>query len=183
LVDYTYQEYHQSERVHIVMKLMLRDMLEKQLLDSDGIEATQQDTATEVAGVQARDVNGLINRQARIKSMEQLQQDAELTALKALDQKVPALLAKYDERYYNEGEKALRAGHTEEAVENFLCYWYTFRGQMDENRSRHIAEVVKRHTGLELSPSDAAPISQGWQMEMAARASGATEVMSLETAR
>lgn len=158
LVDYTYQEYHLSASVHIVMKLTLRDMLEKQLLDSDDMESTEQDKATEIAGVQPRDVNGIINRQARMKTQEQLQQDAELAALKSIDEKIPALLAKYDQRYYNEGEKALDAGHTEDAVENFLCYWYTFRGQMDENRAQHIRDVVKQYTGLDLGAS-ASPLT------------------------
>jgi len=158
IVDYTYQEYHLSAKAHIVMKLTLRDMLEKQLLGSDGIESNEQDKATEIAGIQGRDVNGLLNRQARIKTIEQLQQDAEHTALKAIDEKVPALLAKYDQRYYNEGEKALNVGHTEDAVENFLCYWYTFRGRMDENRAQHILEVVNGYTGFDLD-SSASPLT------------------------
>jgi hypothetical protein len=183
LVDYTYQEYHLSASVHIGMKLTLRDMLEKQLLASEDIEKTEQDTAKEIAGALAGDVNGIINRQPRIKTQEQMQQDAELAALKSIDEKLPALLAKYDQRYYDEGEKALQAGHTDDAVENFLCYWYTFRGQMDENRSRHIVEVVKQYTGLELSPSDSVLVSQGWQLDMASRAPGTTGVMLFEIAR
>ena len=153
LVDYTYQEYRLSSKVQIAMKLTLRDMLEKQLLGSEPIESTEQDTATEIAGVQPKDVNGVINRQPRIKTQEQLQQDAELAALKSIDEKIPALLAKYDQRYYSEGEKALEAGHTQEAVENFLCYWYTFRGQIEEHRAQHIRDVVKQYTGLELGGS------------------------------
>jgi hypothetical protein len=153
LVDYTYQEYHLSSKVQIAMKLALRDMLEKQLLGSDDIESAEQDTATEIAGVQPRDINGIINRQARMKTQEQLQQDAELAALKSIDQKIPPLIAKYDQRYYNEGEKALGAGHTDDAVENFLCYWYTFRGQMDEKRAQHIRQLVKLYTGFDLDAS------------------------------
>jgi len=150
LVNYTYQEYHLSADVHIGMKLTLRDMLEKQLLASDDIESFEQDKATEIAGVQDRDVNGIINRQAHIKTQEQLQQDAELDALKSIDRKILALLAKYDQRYYNEGEKALQAGHTDDAVESFLCYWYTLRGQIEESRAQHIRDVVKQYTGLDL---------------------------------
>jgi len=150
LVDYTYQEYHLSAKAHIAMKLEMRDMLEKQLLGSDAVEATEQDNATEIAGVQIKDNKGLINRQARIKPTEQLERDAQLDALKALDDKIPHLLSNYIHRYYNEGEKALGQGHASEAVENFLCYWFSFRGQMDEKRSQRIREVVKLNTGLDL---------------------------------
>jgi len=153
IVDYTYQEYHLDNKAHIAMKLEIRDMLEKRLLGSDAVEATEEAKATEIDGVQSRDVNGLLNRQARIKTTQQLQQDADLDALKALDGKVPALLAKYDQRFYNEGEKAWGEGRTDEAVENFLCYWFTFRGQMDENRAQHIREVVKGYIGLDLGAS------------------------------
>lgn len=159
-VAYTYQEYHLSARAHIVLRLEIRDMLEKQLLGSDEVDSTEQDKDTEVAGVHANDVKGLINRQARIKTPEQLARDAELEALKAVDAKVPALLADYVHRYYREAERALGEGRPWDAVENFLCYWYTFRGQMDENRSRHIIEVVKQNTGLDLSTSDSVMASQ-----------------------
>ncbi len=150
-VDYTYQEYHLSASAHITMHLEFRDMLEKQLLGSDEVDINRQDKATEVAGVQERDVNGLINRPARIKTPEQLLREAERDGLKALDEKVPALLAKYTERYYNEGEKMLAEGRTGDALENFVCYWYTFRGRMDEKRSQHIREVVKLYTGFDLN--------------------------------
>jgi hypothetical protein len=159
-VDYTYQEYHLSARAHIVLRLEIRDMLEKQLLGYDEVDKSEQDKAIEIAGVHASDVNGHINQQARIKTTEELARDAEREALNAVDAKVPALLADYVHRYYRQGENALGEGRPWDAVENFLCYWYTFRGQMDESRSRHIIEVVKQHTGLDLSTSDSVMASQ-----------------------
>lgn len=150
LVDYTYQEYHLRASVTINMNLEIRDMLEKQLLGSDKVETIKMDKATEIAGVRDRDLNGLTSRPARMKSQEQLQQEAERDALKALDEKVQALLAKYTQRYFNEGEKALREGRRDDALENFVCYWYTFRGPMDETRSQHIRETVKMYTGFDL---------------------------------
>jgi hypothetical protein len=153
-VDYTYQEYHLNAKAHIVLKLEVRDMLEKRLLGSDEIESTEQEKATEIAGVHASDVNGLINRQARIMTPEQLARDAELDALKAVDAKVPTLLANYVHRYYKQGERALGEGRPFDAVENFICYWYTFRGQMDEKRSQHIRDVVRQNNGIELDTSD-----------------------------
>ena len=160
ITDYTYQEYHLSSTAHIAMKLEIRDMLEKHLLASDEVESTRQDKATEVAGVQGRDVNGLIDRQPRLKTPEQLLQEAQLDVLKALDQKVPALLDKYVQRYYKEGEKALGEGRTSDAVENFLCYWYTFRAQMDDKRSQHMREVVKLYTGFDLNAPESLVASQ-----------------------
>jgi hypothetical protein len=157
LADYTYQEYHLSATATINMNLEIRDMLEKQLLGSDKVEMIRQDKATEIAGVRDKDVNGLINRPGRMKSQEQLVREAERDGLKALDEKVQALLARYTQRYYNEGEKALREGRRDDALENFVCYWYTFRGPMDEIRSQHIRETVKEYAGFDLNA--AGPLS------------------------
>lgn len=157
VVDYTYQEYHLNARARIAMRLELRDMLQRQLLSSDEVESTQQDTATEIAGVQPRDVNGFLNRPPRMKTSERLLQDAELDALKTLDKKVPALLAPYLDRYYAEGEQALGEARMADAAENFICYWYTFRGQINEKRAEHIQDVVKQFTGLDLRASDSLP--------------------------
>lgn len=151
VVDYAYQEYHLSNSAHITMRLEFRDMLEKQLLGSDEVDIIRQDKATEIAGVQGTDINGLLNRPARLNSPQQLLQEAEIDALKALDEKVPALLSKYTDRYYNEGEKALSEGSTGDALENFVCYLYTFRDRMDDKHSERIRQVVKQYTGLDLS--------------------------------
>jgi hypothetical protein len=148
--DYTYQEYHRTASAHITMHLEFRDMLDKELLGSDDVDIRQQDKADEVAGVHEKDVNGLINRPARIKTPDELLKEAELDALKALDAKVPVLLAKFTDRYYNAGERELGELRTNDALENFLCYWYTFGGQFDKKRSDRIREVVKLYTGLDL---------------------------------
>lgn len=150
VVDYTYQEYHLRNSAHITIRLQFLDQLEKRPIGSDeGVDVTRQDEAIETTGVQQTDVNGLTNRPPRVKSPEQLLQEAENDALKSLDEKVPALLSKYTERYYNEGEKALSEGRIDDALENFICYWYTFRDRMDEKHSQRIREVVKQYSGLE----------------------------------
>ena len=48
----------------------------------------------------------------------------------------------YIHRYYSGGEKALAPRHTNDAVENFFCYWHTFRGHIDGKHSHHIREVA-----------------------------------------
>jgi hypothetical protein len=149
--DYVYQEYHLSARARITMNLEIRDMLEKQLLGSDSLDVLRQEEATEIAGVRDRDVNNLINRPARMKSAEQMIRESERDALQGLDEKVQALMTKYIQRFYSEGEKALREGRNDDALENFLCYWFTFRGRMDQKQSDHIREVTKQITGFDLS--------------------------------
>lgn len=150
IVEYHYQVYNLSNSAHIVMHLELRDYMEKQLLGSADVDVRKDDKATEVSGVHTGDVNGLINRPPRLKTTDQLVTEAELDALKELDQKVPQLLAKYTERYYKEGEKALGEQRPDDALENFICYWYTFHDRMDEKHDQRVREVVRQYTGLDL---------------------------------
>lgn len=157
VVDYHYQEYHLRTTARIALKLELRDMLQGQLTSSDEVESTQQDIATEIAGVQPKDVNGFLNQPSRMRTSEQLLRDAELDALKTLDKKVPTLLAPYLDRYYAEGEQALSERRIGDAAENFICYWYTFSGHMDKGRAQQIQEVVKQYTGLDMGTSDSLP--------------------------
>jgi hypothetical protein len=151
--DYTYQEYNLATRAHISMNVEIRDMLEKQLIGSESVDTTRGEKATEISGVRDRDVNNLINRPARLKSTEQTLRESERNGIQALDEKIQSWMTKYIQRYYNEGEKALREGRNDEALENFLCYWFTFRGRMDQRFSQHIAEVVKQMTGFDLNPA------------------------------
>jgi hypothetical protein len=151
VVEYHYQEYNLSNSAHITMHLAFRDYMDKRLLGSDDVDVPKQDKATETSGVHEGDVNGLMNRAARLKTTEQLLQDDESDALKELDQKVPAMLAKFTERYYNEGEKELREGQFDDALENFVCYWFTVQDRMDDKHAQRIDDVVKTYTGLDLN--------------------------------
>lgn len=147
---YTYQEFQLAVRALIKMNLEIRDQIEKQLLGADNIQATDQRTGMEIAGVRDKDVSNLMNRQARLPTAEQLLRDCEKKALEALDDKVRNLVTQYLQRFYNEGEKALSEGRTEDALENFLCYWYSFRGRLTEAQSKVIRDAVKSYTGFDL---------------------------------
>ena len=155
--DYTYQEFHMSVRALIRMDLEIRDMLGKQLYGSQVIETADQRSQIEIAGVRDKDVNHLINKPVRLPSAEQLLRQSERKALELLDDKVRLLVNQYLQRFYAEGEKALQEGRTEDALENFLCHWYFFRGRLEENQSRRIQELVKRAIGLDLSTSATVP--------------------------
>lgn len=133
------------------MNLEVRDMLEKQLLGAETIESTDQRSQVETAGVRDKDINHLINRPARLPVPEQLLRECERKALEGLDDKVKRLVTQYLQRFYSEGEKALREGRTEDAVENLLCHWFAFRGRVDESQSKRIRDVVKQATGFDLS--------------------------------
>lgn len=150
--EYTYQEFHLSVRALIHTNLEMRDMLEKLLLGSDVIEAADKKSDVEISGVREKDLN-LLNRAARLPSAEQLLQQCQRLALEQLDEKVPRLVSQYLQRFYAEGEKALREGRAEDALENFLCHWFFFRGRLDEDQSRRIVELVKREIGLDLTTS------------------------------
>lgn len=151
IADYTYQEFHLGVRALIRMNLELRDMLEKQLLGQQLVETNRQQSQVEIAGVREKDVNHLTNKPARLPSAEQLLRECERNTLELLDEKVRLLVSQYLNRFYAEGEKALREGRTEDALENFLCHWHSFRGRLEESQSRRIRELVKREMGLDLS--------------------------------
>ena len=154
LVDYSYQEYHLSNSAHITLRLVLRDMLEQQVLASDEVDISRHVEGIEIAGAREADVNGLMNQPAHMNTPEQELDEAEHDALQALDEKVPGLLAKYTERYYKEGEKALAEGRITDGLENLICYWFTFVGRMDERHAQRIREVVKQNLGLEFPTSE-----------------------------
>jgi len=153
--DYTYQQYELTRRAVIRMNLELRDMLEKQLISDDKIEVVDKRTGVEIAGVRDKDVNQLINKPARLPSADAVLQDAQRVALTQLDEKLNQLVAPYVQRFYAEGEKALRDNRVEDAVENFLCHWYFFRGRLPEEQSKTIRTLVKRECGLDLLPGTA----------------------------
>jgi hypothetical protein len=151
IVDYTYQEYHLTSRAAIKIKLDLRDMIEKQLIASELVEAEQVDNQVEVANVRPTDSNNLINRTARLKKPEDMLRFVEREALQKLDEKAKKLSQLYLQRFYNEGERALKDGRKDDAVENFLSHWFAFRGQVDEKQAERIRGVVKEITGCELN--------------------------------
>jgi hypothetical protein len=153
--DYTYQQYELTRRAVIKMNLELRDMLEKQLISADKIEVEDKKTGIEMAGVRDKDVNQLLNKPARLPSADQLLQDSQRVALQQLDEKLNQLVAPYVQRFYAEGEKALRDNRVEDAVENFLCHWYFFRGRLPEEQSRTIRTLIKQECGLDLIPGTA----------------------------
>ncbi len=155
--DYTYQEYHLAVRALIKMNLELRDMLEKQLLGSEAIEASEENKQVEIAGVREKDVNNLMNKSARLPPVEQALQECNRKALQQVDDKVPRVVTQYLNRFYAEGMKALREGRSEEAVENFLCHWFFFRGRVNETQSQQIRDHVRFHTGLDLTAIALAP--------------------------
>ena len=148
--EYTYQEFQLTVRALVKMNLEIRDQIEKQLLGADNIQATDQRTGVEISGVRDKDVSNLMNRQARLPTAEQLLRDCEKKAVEAVDDKVRTLVTKYLQRFYNEGEKALGEDRTEDAIENFLCHWYSFRGRLDENQAKVIRDAVKSYTGFDL---------------------------------
>lgn len=153
--DYTYQQYELTRKAVVHMNLELRDMLEKLLISSDQIEVVDQRKGVEIGGVRDRDINQLINKQARLPSADMLLAENHKIALQQLDDKLNQLVTPYFQRFYAEGEKALRENRTEDAVENFLCHWYFYRGRLPEEQSRTIRTLIKKECGLDLSPGTA----------------------------
>jgi hypothetical protein len=157
IADYTYQEFQLTVRGLIKLNLEVRDYLEKQLLGSDPISAAQERSQVEVVGVKDKDVNQLTNKAARLPSVDQLSRECERDALQQVDDKVRTLVQRYLQRFYQEGEKALRENRREDAAENFLCHWHLMRGRMDEKQAQVVRDTVKAVTGLDVAATSGTP--------------------------
>lgn len=159
ITDYTYQEFQLSVRALVKMNLEVRDMLEKQLLGAETIEKGDKKVGVEIAGVREKDVNHLFNKPARLPASDQLLRESERNALEEVDDKVQRLMGQYLQRFYKEAEKALQEGRADDAMENFLCHWFFFRGRLEESQARRIQDLVRQHIGLDLSAVGALPSS------------------------
>lgn len=157
ITDYTYQEFQLKVRALVKMNLEVRDYLEKQLIGSDSISVADERPGVEIAGVRDKDVNQLMNKTARLPTAEQVARDCERNALQQVDDKVRALVNQYLQRFYEEGEKALRENRLEDAAENYLCHWFLMRGRMDEKQAQRIRDTVKALTGLDISTTVGTP--------------------------
>lgn len=155
--DYSYQELQLSVSALVKLNLEMRDMLEKQLLGSEAVEKADKKSTVEIAGVRDKDVNHLFNKPARLPAAEQILRECERSALEQMDAKVQRLVTQYLQRFHAEAEKALREGRAEDALENFLCHWYFFRGRLEEKQSRQILDLVKSQLGIDLNAAAAAP--------------------------
>lgn len=154
---YTYQEFQLKVRALVQMNLEVRDYLEKQLLASDTIAASDEKSQVEISGVRDRDVNNLMNRSAKLPPADQLARECERKSLEQVDEKTRALIGQYLQRFYMEGEKALRENRLEDAVENFICHWYLMRGRTDDKQTQRIRDAVKLATGLDITAASVAP--------------------------
>ena len=70
--------------------------------------------------------------------------------LEKLEEKINAIVPIYTKRFFNEAEKAFKAGRVDDAVEYYLCYWVFTRGKLDDTQKNRIAGIVKREIGFDL---------------------------------
>jgi tetratricopeptide (TPR) repeat protein len=151
IVDYQYTRTEYMQRSVIELNLTLRDYISRQVLKSHPIRYSPPERqAIETEGVKETDVNGLQNQRLRLPSTDEDLRLTERTTLDNLDKKLQEILPTYTNRFFNEGEKAMRANDVERAVEAYLCHWAFFRGKLPATQLDRVTDVVKRQTGLDL---------------------------------
>ncbi len=150
ITKYTYQKIEHKQHSIVELSITMRDYLTRDVVASDNVSFHNEREAIQIDGVKEGDTHGLQNQPVRLPSPEQVLREAERTVLESLDKKIIELLPAFTNRFFNEGEKALKAGRIDDAVESFICHWVFFRGRLDSAQSEHVVEVVKRETGFDL---------------------------------
>jgi hypothetical protein len=148
--DYTYQKIEHKQQTDVEIAVTMRDYFSREALITDTISFHDEKEAVEIDGVRPQDVNGLRNQPVRLPSTEQVLREAERTVLAQLEKKISTVIPTYTNRFFNEAEKAFKAGQTEDAVEFYICHWIFFRGKLDGAQMNHVADIVKRETGFDL---------------------------------
>jgi hypothetical protein len=151
IVEYTYQKVDYKQSTDIDMEIALRDYFSKEVVAQDRITHQDERDAVEISGVKERDINGLQNQTARLPDKEQALSEAARITREALDKILPQILQVYTQRFYKEGEKALKEGRVDDAVEAYLCHYAFFRGKLDPAQAEKISETVLRETGFDLN--------------------------------
>src|SRR5262249_9637985 len=105
----------------------------------------------EISGIREFDQNGLQNQQVRMTAVDQARKAGERAVLEELDKKLQDLLPAYNNRFFNEAEKRMKANNVDEAVEAYLCHWAYFRGKLPDAQMARVVAIVRQETGLDLS--------------------------------
>lgn len=151
IVEYTYQKVEYKQNTDIDIDVVLRDYFSKEVIAQDRITHHDERDAVEVTGVKERDINGLQNQVARLPDKEQALSEATRITREALDKILPQILQVYTQRFYKEGEKALKEGRMDDAVEAYLCHYAFFRGKLDPAQAEKISDTVLRETAFDLN--------------------------------
>jgi hypothetical protein len=149
--EYKYQEISHFMRALVKINLEIRDHHTKQLIEARVVEGKKEAQQTEIVNVRDRDTNNLSNRAARMPPSEQLLREAEEATFQKFDDDIARMVRMYTDRFYLEGEKALQESRVSDALENFLCHWFFYRGKVDESHAQRIRDLVKKELGLDLN--------------------------------
>ncbi len=151
IVDYTYQQTEYKQSTDIEIEISLRDSNSKEIIAQEKIPYHVESNGVEVTGVRDRDLDGHQNVKLRLPEKEEALAEAARVVREELDKKLPLVLQQYTYRFFNEGEKALKAGRVDEAVESYLCHWAFYRNKLDATQMERISDVVKRETAFDLA--------------------------------
>jgi hypothetical protein len=151
IVDYTYQKVGYKQNTSIDIEVILRDYFSKEIIAQDKIIHTDEREGVEISGVKDRDVNGLHNQTLRLPDKDQALSEGARIVREGLDKILPQILQAYMLRFFNEGERALKAGRPDEAAEAYLCHYAFFRGKLEPAQAEKISNIVMRETAFDLS--------------------------------
>jgi len=149
--DYTYQRTEHEQNTDIEVEVILRDFYSKEVIDQKKIQYHLPRKAVEITGVKEdKDVNGLQNQPHRLPEKDQALAEGSRAVREGLDKAIPQLLRSYTDRFFNEGEKSLKAGRIDDAVEAYLCHWAFYGGHIEPAQMERIAEIIKGATAFDV---------------------------------
>ncbi len=149
-IDYSYQTIAYKQNTDVEVEMVLRDYFSKEVIAQDKIRYSAEQEGTEVSGVRDTDVSGVHTQPLRLPEKEESLAEGARIVREDLDKKLPQLLHSYTTRFFGEGEKSLKAGRSDDAVEAYLCHWAFFGGHLDQSQMDKIVDIVKRATGFDL---------------------------------
>jgi len=150
IVEYTYQKTQYKQNTDVEIEITLRDYYSKDQIAEKLIPYHVELNGIEISGVKDKDVNGIQNQTLRLPDKDQGLSEGARAGREQLDKWLPQLLHSYTDRFFNEGERALKAGRVDDAVEAYLCHWAFFGGRLDPAQMDRISETVKNATAFDL---------------------------------
>jgi hypothetical protein len=151
IVEYSYSKTAYTQTTTAELSVELRDYVTRESLKRDTIKSNRPPIqAEEIEGVKDSDRNNLQNKRLKLPTKADSLDEAGANVSEELEKRIQEILPVYTNRFFNEGERRMKANQVEEAVEAYICYFAFMKGKMLPVQLDRVSEVVKAQTGFDL---------------------------------
>jgi hypothetical protein len=151
ILDYSYSKTAYTQSTNVELSVELRDYMTRESLKRDTIRSNKPPIqAEEIEGVKDADKNNLQNKRLKLPDKEESLDEAGTIVSEELERKIQETLPVYTNRFFNEGEKRMKANQVDEAVEAYICHFAFMKGRMSPAQLDRVSDVVKTQTGFDL---------------------------------